>query len=135
MFRFGPQVAAHMKKGEPIMARSWFVPVSVILGLIISACLTGLESSYGQNPYDANNQSALLDQNSTGAFGRNQVPAYYPDWYNYLDRLQQRGGYYSVTGNYPNSPPVTSYYPSNAIQQQQQYVDPRAQQSNQANGM
>ncbi len=33
-------------------------------------------------------------------------------WNNYLDRMQQEGGYYSVTGNYPGSSPVTSYYPA-----------------------
>jgi hypothetical protein len=47
----------------------------------------------------------------TGGFG-NQPSVYYPYWQSYLDNLQREGGYQSVSGSYPGSMPVTSYYPA-----------------------
>ncbi len=59
----------------------------------------------GSNPYYNYNSSTLMQ-------GNPQQNIYYPYWNNYLDNLQQEGGYQAVQGDYPNSAPVTSYYPS-----------------------
>lgn len=70
-----------------------------------------LQSAHAQANYDYNTSSLM----QSGDSGQNtQMPqAYYPYWNNYLDNLQREGGYYSVTGAYGNSAPVTSYYPAN----------------------
>ena len=79
-----------------------------VLALLSAPCMSLWVEAQGQD-YNA---SSLMQ---SGAEGQNsQMPqAYYPYWHNYLDNLQREGGYYSVTGNYGNSNPVTSYYPAN----------------------
>ena len=79
-----------------------------VLALLSAPCLSPWVEAQGQDY----NTSSLMQ---SGAEGQNsQMPqAYYPYWNNYLDNLQREGGYYSVTGNYGNSNPVTSYYPAN----------------------
>lgn len=58
--------------------------------------------------------TSSLFQSPTGSLDGNTPPVYYPEWQNYLDNLQRSGGYEAVTGNYPNSIPITSYYPSSS---------------------
>ena len=41
--------------------------------------------------------------------------SFYPQWGNQLDAMQQQGGYYAVTGSYPNAAPVTSFYPASSF--------------------
>jgi hypothetical protein len=82
---------------------------ALVLALLMAPCLSQRIQAQG---YDTNSSSLM----QSGAEGQNsQMPqGYYPYWHNYLDNMQREGGYYSVTGNYGNSAPVTSYYPANA---------------------
>lgn len=78
-----------------------------ILAMCLFAATTPVlgQGGTGSNPYYDYNSSTLMQGNA-------QQNIYYPYWNNYLDNLQQEGGYQAVHGNYPNSAPVTSYYPS-----------------------
>ncbi|MFH0959366.1 MAG: hypothetical protein V1897_11750, partial [Pseudomonadota bacterium] len=79
-----------------------------VLSLLLAPWLSQRTQAQGYDQY----ASSLMQSGDQGQ--NSQMPqAYYPYWHNYLDNLQREGGYYSVTGNYGNSAPVTSYYPSN----------------------
>ncbi|MFC1833414.1 hypothetical protein ACFL2Q_01600 [Thermodesulfobacteriota bacterium] len=91
------------------MQRNWFVVMSVGLLVLLLGGVASAQMSPGLNPYSNYDGSTLMG-NSSGAVGGRQM--YYPYWHNYLDKMQQQGGYYSVTGNYGSSGPVTSYYPA-----------------------
>jgi hypothetical protein len=89
------------------MGRKLTVLTGTILGVLLMVA-----SAPGQWSAGGADQSSLLETPS-GGFEQNQPPVYYPYWHNYLDNMQRQGGYYSVTGNYAGSAPVTSYYPAN----------------------
>ena len=91
------------------MGRRLMVLTGTILGVLLVVAPAPGQWPAG-NPYD---QSTLL-QTPSGSFDQSQPPVYYPYWQNYLDNLQREGGYYSVTGNYGGSAPITSYYPANS---------------------
>jgi len=83
----------------------------VLTGTILGVLLM-VASAPGQWPAsNAYDQSTLL-QTPSGSFDQSQPPVYYPYWQNYLDNMQREGGYYSITGNYGGSAPITSYYPA-----------------------
>jgi len=107
-----------------IMQRTWSGLTGIVLGALILAT-PALAQMGGEdsNPYGSYENSALMQGSDAQAYGMMPPGGYYPEWQNYLDQLQQQGGYYSVTGNYPNSSPVTSYYPAapSAGAQGQQY--------------
>ncbi len=84
--------------------------IAVALMLIVAPAFGQWSSPGGANP--AGYDGSTLMQTPSGGVDPNQPPVYYPYWSNYLDKMQQEGGYYSVTGNYPGSAPVTSYYPT-----------------------
>ncbi len=88
------------------MGRKLTVLTGTILGVLLMVA-----SAPGQWSAGGADQSSLLETPS-GGFEANQPPVYYPYWHNYLDNMQRQGGYYSVTGNYSGSAPVTSYYPA-----------------------
>ncbi len=88
------------------MGRKLTVLTGTILGVLLMVA-----SAPGQWSAGGADQSYLLETPS-GGFDPNQPPVYYPYWHNYLDNMQREGGYYSVTGNYAGSAPVTSYYPA-----------------------
>jgi hypothetical protein len=90
------------------MGRRLMVLTGTILGVLLVVAPAPGQWSAG-NAYD---ESTLL-QTPNGSFNPSQPPVYYPYWQNYLDNLQKEGGYYSVTGNYGGSAPITSYYPTN----------------------
>jgi hypothetical protein len=94
---------------------------AIILVLIAPVMTTPVlgQGGPGSNPYNSYDGSTLLQNNA-------QQNIYYPYWHNYLDNLQQEGGYQAVHGDYPNSTPVTSYYPSAA---DSQATTPQAAQS------
>lgn len=92
------------------MRKKFRVLLSGALGLAF--IMTPWVSQWAQGQgYDYNNASTLM-QPPSGGQDAGMPQAYYPYWTNYLDNLQREGGYYSVTGNYGNSNPVTSYYPA-----------------------
>ncbi len=87
------------------------VIVTGAFSLAFSMAIWSSQSAHAQaNYYD--NASTLM-QSGDGGQNTQMPQAYYPYWTNYLDNLQREGGYYSVTGAYGNSAPVTSYYPAN----------------------
>ena len=87
------------------------VIVTGAFSLAFSMVIWSSQSAHAQaNYYD--NASSLM-QSGDGGQNTQMPQAYYPYWTNYLDNLQREGGYYSVTGAYGNSAPVTSYYPAN----------------------
>ncbi len=88
------------------MGRKLTVLTGTILGILLMVA-----SAPGQWSAGGADQSSLLET-PTGGFDPSQPPVYYPYWHNYLDNMQRQGGYYSVTGNYAGSAPVTSYYPA-----------------------
>ena len=93
------------------MRRRSIVFISTALGLMLMvAPAVGQWSPRETGP--AGYEGSTLMETPSGGVDPNQPPIYYPYWSNYLDKMQQEGGYYSVTGNYPGSAPVTSYYPS-----------------------
>src|SRR5208337_2690341 len=88
------------------MGRRLIVLTGTILGVLLMVA-----SAPGQWSAGGADQSALLET-PTGGSDPSQPPVYYPYWHNYLDNMQREGGYYSITGNYGGSAPVTSYYPA-----------------------
>ncbi|MCA1961366.1 MAG: hypothetical protein LDL33_11290, partial [Desulfomonile sp.] len=106
------------------MRKTWSALTGTVLGALLLA-MPALAQFGGEdsNPYGSYESSALMQGPDAQAYGMMPPGGYYPDWQNYLDQLQQQGGYYAVTGNYPNSVPVTSYYPAapSAGAQGQQY--------------
>jgi hypothetical protein len=91
------------------MRKIWVVLIMTVAGLtLMVGSAPGQWTAQGS--YGSGDASSLMET-PTGSFG-DQPSVYYPYWQNYLDNLQREGGYYSVTGNYPGSAPVTSYYPS-----------------------
>jgi hypothetical protein len=95
------------------MRRRSIVLVSTALGLALMVAPVFGQWNAGQTQTgSAGYDNSTLMQTPSGGMDPNQPPVYYPYWSNYLDKMQQEGGYYSVTGNYPGSAPVTSYYPS-----------------------
>jgi hypothetical protein len=87
----------------------WAVLIMTVAGLTLMAGSLPAQWS-AQGGYGSGDASSLMET-PTGSFG-DQPSIYYPYWHNYLDNLQREGGYYSVTGSYPGSMPVTSYYPA-----------------------
>jgi hypothetical protein len=79
--------------------------IGTALALLLTAVPAMAQWAGGLNPYSQYSGSSLM-QNAP------QPGVYYPYWHNYLDRLQQEGGYQQIRGNYQNSPAVTSYYPT-----------------------
>lgn len=110
------------------MRRTWLVLAGAALSILLVASVAPAQYSYGQNPYSGYEGSSLMQNPSASAYG--DTPVYYPYWYNYLDGLQQQGGYYSVTGQYGNSVPVTSYYPATEGSGGATQPQPTGQQSN-----
>ncbi len=104
------------------MQQKWTIILGVCL-LIFSAAPVPAQWTSGEI-------SSTLMQTPSGSIDPSLPPVYYPYWHNYLDNLQREGGYYAITGNYPNSVPVTSYYPASpsseaATQQSNIYYNPR----------
>jgi hypothetical protein len=91
------------------MGKNWLILTGSALALLLMAIPCAAQSG-GYNPYAYNEASSLVGDRGQNGF--TPPGGYYPYWSNYLDNMQKAGGYYSVTGNYPNSPPVTSYYPA-----------------------
>lgn len=96
------------------MRRRSIVLISTALGLMLMVAPAVGQWSAGQTSSagSAGYEGSTLMETPSGGVDPNQPPIYYPYWSNYLDKMQQEGGYYSVTGNYPGSAPVTSYYPA-----------------------
>jgi hypothetical protein len=90
------------------MRKIWLVCAAFVLTGLLAAVPAFGQTVASDPSYD---QSTFMGGQSQGQESQLQS-YYYPYWHNYLDRLQQQGGYYAVTGTYPNSIPVTSYYPS-----------------------
>src|SRR5271157_1904161 len=93
------------------MRRRSMVLISTALGMMLMVAPAVGQWSPGETG-SAGYEGSTLMQTPSGGVDPNQPPIYYPYWSNYLDKMQQEGGYYSVTGNYPGSAPVTSYYPA-----------------------
>ncbi len=89
------------------MRRRLMVLTGTILGVLLMVA-----SAPGQWPAGNAYDQSTLFQTPSGSFDQSQPPVYYPYWQNYLDNLQKEGGYYSITGNYAGSAPITSYYPA-----------------------
>lgn len=83
---------------------------SLVFALLIAPWVSQWAQAQG---YSYDNNASTLMQSGAAAQNTQMPQAYYPYWTNYLENLQREGGYYSVTGNYGNSAPVTSYYPAN----------------------
>lgn len=97
------------------MRGRWIVFLSTAMSvLLIHGPVLG-QWSEGQGSYSEYGNSSLM-QSPTGSLDGSTPPIYYPDWNNYLDNMQRSGGYEAVTGSYPNSVPITSYYPSSSGQ-------------------
>ncbi len=95
------------------MLKTWSIPaIGVLALLLITAPATAQYQGMG-NAQGGYGNSSLLEPSSGGP-DPTQPPVYYPEWHNYLDQMQQHGGYYAVTGAYGNSGPVTSYYPASS---------------------
>lgn len=95
------------------MQKTWSVLTGAVLGALIMVMPASAQMTYDEPGFSSSyDQSALMQDPSSQAYGMMPPGGYYPDWQNYLDQLQRQGGYYAVTGNYPNSAPVTSYYPA-----------------------
>jgi len=89
------------------MASRKTVLMSVVVAAMLSAAPASGQWTGGQNFSGVYDGSTLLQ--SSGAYGENPMPqSYEAYWHNYLDRLQQQGGYQAITGNYPNSVPIRS---------------------------
>ncbi len=86
------------------------VAPSAILVVMAAGISNGQWTVNQENSLD--NPPSTFMQYPTGGTNSKSPPAYYPYWTNYLDDLQKQGGYQSITGNYPNSVPITSYYPA-----------------------
>ncbi len=89
------------------MGRRMMVLTGTILGVLLMVA-----SAPGQGPAGNDYDQSTLLQTPSGSFDQSQPPVYYPYWQNYLDNMQKEGGYYSITGNYAGSAPITSYYPA-----------------------
>lgn len=112
------------------MRRTWSVLTGTVLGALILILPASAQMSYDEGSSSGMYEGSSLMQDPTAqTYGMMPPGGYYPEWTNYLDQLQREGGYYSVTGNYPGSAPVTSYYPAGQAPQMQ------GQASGQAAGM
>jgi len=92
------------------MGTRWKVLLSGALGAMLMVAPAFGQWAEGPSYSSGYDDSSFLRAPTGNPDGTQQPPVYYPN--NYLDNLQQQGGYYAVTGNYPNSVPVTSYYPA-----------------------
>jgi len=103
------------------MTKRWKVLLTGALGALLMAAPAVGQRAEGPAFSSGYENSTLMQQPSGNPDNSAFPPVYPPYWQNYLDNLQKEGGYYSVTGNYPNSVPITSYYPASpgdgAIQQ------------------
>ncbi len=94
------------------MGKRWIILPAVVLGM---AVLIGPASGQWTSGQSYSTEYGGNSQPQAPSPSGNQMPqSYNAYWHDYLDRLQQQGGYYSVTGNYPNSVPITSYYPADS---------------------
>src|SRR5512139_2621247 len=91
-----------------MMRRRLVVLTGTILGVLLMVA-----AAPGQWPAESSYDQSTLFETPSGSFDKSLPPVYHPYWHNYLDNLQREGGYYSVTGNYAGSAPITSYYPAN----------------------
>ena len=93
------------------MRKRLIVLIGTALGVLLMVASAPGQWSTGETGSYGYDQSTLF-QSPSGSFDQSQPPVYYPYWHNYLDSMQREGGYYSITGNYAGSAPVTSYYPA-----------------------
>ena len=93
------------------MGKTWLLLMSSALSMLLMVAPASGQWSSGPAGPPGGDTSTLV-QSPSGSFEGDQPQAYHAYWHNYLDNLQREGGYYSVTGNYGGSVPVTSYYPS-----------------------
>ncbi len=94
------------------MGKRWKILPAAVMGIALMVGPALGQWTGGQNYSTDYGSSTLLQPPSPSG---DQLPqSYNAYWHNYLDRLQQQGGYQAITGNYPNSVPITSYYPATA---------------------